>query len=275
MNLFEARKILGVDHNTSPEDIKKAYRKLAMKHHPDRDGGSEVEFKKLQEALEIVEKQNVDNDTYKSEYTFNTSSQSFHDFKEQLRKRPEEYAKQNRQVFQIIVDVTLREAFHGATKSVNLVGNMGMPVKIPAGIQDGGIAEVIDSGNFIYKVFVKFVGEFKVDYPSVSNNYAASGNATSELKVSVVKMLTGGWHKVTTLDGSVVEVRIPAGLEAGKLLKVHSKGYWKTSECKDRGDALLRIVPDIKPIKDISKEERQELLKALNEYEQSTISDGV
>ena len=42
-------KILGVDRNATPDEIKKAYRKMAAKHHPDR-GGSTEEFQKIEEA---------------------------------------------------------------------------------------------------------------------------------------------------------------------------------------------------------------------------------
>jgi len=51
--------ILGVAKNASEEDIKKAYRKLAMKHHPDRNQGeaakeAEVKFKEAKEAYEML-----------------------------------------------------------------------------------------------------------------------------------------------------------------------------------------------------------------------------
>lgn len=49
--------VLGVDRNADEETIKKAYRKLAMKHHPDRNDGdtkSEDKFKEAKEAYEIL-----------------------------------------------------------------------------------------------------------------------------------------------------------------------------------------------------------------------------
>ena len=44
---------LGLKKGASPEDIKKAYRSLAMKHHPDR-GGDEKKFKEIEEAYRTL-----------------------------------------------------------------------------------------------------------------------------------------------------------------------------------------------------------------------------
>ena len=49
--------VLGVDHSASDEVIKKAYRKVAMKYHPDRnpgDSAAEEKFKEASEAYEIL-----------------------------------------------------------------------------------------------------------------------------------------------------------------------------------------------------------------------------
>ena len=47
-------KILGVERGATDDEIKKAYRKLAHKHHPDKSGGNEAEFKKINEAYQVL-----------------------------------------------------------------------------------------------------------------------------------------------------------------------------------------------------------------------------
>lgn len=47
-------KILGVEKNASMEEIKKAFRALAHKYHPDKAGGNEAKFKEINEAYQIL-----------------------------------------------------------------------------------------------------------------------------------------------------------------------------------------------------------------------------
>jgi len=59
-------KILGVDKKATQDDVKKAFRKLAHKYHPDKKGGDEQKFKEVNEAYQILSnnKKRAEYDTY-------------------------------------------------------------------------------------------------------------------------------------------------------------------------------------------------------------------
>ncbi|MFC1802272.1 molecular chaperone DnaJ [Patescibacteria group bacterium] len=59
-------KTLGIEKNASKDEIKKAFRKLAHKYHPDKDGGNEDKFKEVSEAYSVLsdEKKRSEYDTY-------------------------------------------------------------------------------------------------------------------------------------------------------------------------------------------------------------------
>lgn len=49
--------VLGVDKGASADEIKKAFRKAAVQHHPDKEGGDETKFKEINEAYEVLKDQ--------------------------------------------------------------------------------------------------------------------------------------------------------------------------------------------------------------------------
>lgn len=54
MNKRDYYEVLGVSKSASPDEIKKAFRKAAVQHHPDKEGGDETKFKEINEAYEVL-----------------------------------------------------------------------------------------------------------------------------------------------------------------------------------------------------------------------------
>lgn len=63
-------KILGVEKSASQEEIKKAFRKMAHKYHPDKEGGDEAKFKEVNEAFQVIgnEEKRAKFDQYGSDF---------------------------------------------------------------------------------------------------------------------------------------------------------------------------------------------------------------
>lgn len=162
-------KILGVSRDATPDDIKKSYRKLARKYHPDvsREANAEEKFKQVKEAYEVLKdpKKRKAYDSIGADYnqgqgfqpppgwTFRQdqrrrsefNEKDFSDFFETLfgglgrtRERPPHPEFRERgQDQHATLELTLDEAFHGTTRLLNLQDpsqTRQVRVKIPAGV---------------------------------------------------------------------------------------------------------------------------------------------
>lgn len=74
--------ILGVEKNASKEDVKKAFRRLAQKYHPDKEGGDEAKFKEINEAYQILsdDKKRAEYDAYGRTFDQGQGGAGFGDF---------------------------------------------------------------------------------------------------------------------------------------------------------------------------------------------------
>jgi molecular chaperone DnaJ len=74
--------ILGVEKNASDDDIKKAFRKLAQKYHPDKKGGDEAKFKEMSEAYAVLsdKKRRAEYDTYGNSFSGGNAGAGFGGF---------------------------------------------------------------------------------------------------------------------------------------------------------------------------------------------------
>jgi molecular chaperone DnaJ len=122
-------KILGVDKSSSQEEIKKAYRKLALEYHPDKPTGDEVRFKEISEAYETLgdpqKRQQYELGGNAGFNPFGSGPDPFQNFENMFsnmfnsqRTRQHSHIPLN---IDLAVEITIKELYCGSQKTLNFV----------------------------------------------------------------------------------------------------------------------------------------------------------
>lgn len=250
--------VLGLAKGASEDEIKQAYRKLAMKHHPDREGGNEAKFKEIKEAYEVLS-----DSAKRKSYDSRSSEKSYKwtDFDEILKKYQfyEDIAKKKKyadydddgysNIKSVTIDIPLKDAFSGAQKNAQLY-KFGPTVKldIPPGVQQDQRVGSFTQNGVTYYVLANLKNDTNYDIDDGRHDIHSKGNIYIDVGVSPFKMICGDYVEFTCIDGGTVQVRIPEGLGAGKMLKIKERGYWTSEKREHRGDCFLRVTPVIKKL---------------------------
>ena len=232
--------ILGVQRNASSEEIKKAYKKKAMQHHPDRGGDSST-FQKIQEAYETLsdpaKKQNYDN----PQHRYNT--QNFDDL---FRRQRQQYARN--QDITIAARIDLKDVFTGKNLIANYRLHSGrsetVTIDIPAGArhndtirfqQLGDDSIPGPRGNLFVKVQI-----------SEPKNFAREDTTLyQEVKINVLDMIIGTVYTVTTLDDKRISIKIPKGTQANTKFNIQGYGFPKLNHPTKKGNLIIIVTPEI------------------------------
>lgn len=251
--------ILGLTKSALPDEIKKAYRSLAMKHHPDR-GGDESKFKQISEAYEILsdpdKKQMVDmgvdpnaqnqghSGVNQGPFEFQFGSGNFDDIFSQFGFGFRGQRQRNK-TFNIVVDITLEEVLLGKDISAEITvpgsAKRNININIPPGIENGqqikyqGLGDSsipgVLPGDLIVNVNVK-----------LHALYRREGNhIILEKTISVWDAMLGAKSKVATLDGKNLEISIPPGTQSETVLSCKGEGL-PNMRTKVRGNLLIKLV---------------------------------
>ncbi|SFV56823.1 DnaJ-class molecular chaperone CbpA [hydrothermal vent metagenome] len=185
---------LEVSQNASEAEIKKAYRKLARKYHPDICKGSDCEekFKEINAAYEVLsdKEKKAQYDQFGDQMF---GGQNFHDFS-------------RAQGGNVDLDEILRQMFSGG-------GGFG-------GFGGGGGRQSYSSGGF---------GGF-----GGAGGFHQEPNLDIEAKVTIPfnVAILGGTHSVS-VNGERFDIKIPAGVKSGEKLRVRGKGHTQNGRSGD------------------------------------------
>ena len=257
MEYVDYYKILGLDKNASTEDIKKAYRKLARKYHPDINPNNKEAHKKFQEVNEANEvlsdpekrkkydqygkdwkhaeefekaKQQQRQRTYPgggNEFFGSGGDDNFSDFFESLfggggrRERRETRFRGND--YEAQLQLSLREAFTTHQRTLTLNGK-NIRITIPAGVEDGqkirlkGHGAPGSNGGPNGDLYITFVIEEDPLFKRLGNDLYTTADV--DLYTSVL----GGETTVETMSGKL-KLKVPPGTQNDTRTRVKGKGF--------------------------------------------------
>jgi curved DNA-binding protein len=271
--MIDYYKTLGVPKTASQDEIKKAYRKLAAKHHPDR-GGDTAEFQKLEEAYRILgdETARSEYDNPQPQFQFRTENMDdifgaffrgqqgpfgFGGFNQrQMRK--------NKNI-NIRIQMTLKDILTGK----DFVGSIKLPsgreqllqLKIPKGVSAGDAIRYQGMGDDSIPNLPK--GDLVAAIEEIPHpTFERQGpNIVTNITISVFDAMLGASSTIQTLDESTLEVTIPAGITHGTVLSCNGYGLPKGTNQDHRGNMYIRVNLKVPSILDERDKQVIEVLK--------------
>ncbi len=257
-------KILGVSKGATSKEIKKRYRELAHKLHPDKNTGNkklEEEFKAVSEAYEILsdDKSRAEYDEARSLYERGgfrqpqgggqSANRDYADFFGGGGDSQDIFANlfgggrrapRRGQDLQTESTITFRESIFGTNLDLRLSSEAGTPtnitVRVPAGVKNGGKIRIrgkgapgeAGPGDLFIHLNVK-------PHPVFTHK---GENLLMSLPVTFVEATLGADIKVPTLSGEEVTVRLAPGTSNGRVLRIKGHGVKGASGV---GDLLVSV----------------------------------
>jgi len=263
MSKRDCYEVLGVNKSASDKEIKKAYKKLAMKYHPDRNPDNPVaenNFREVKSAYEIVgdeEKRQQYDDFGHGAFDENGQGRQgrggfgqhgggFDDIFGGMfnqRQQQQRYQPQPEKGSDIIatVEITLEEAVEGCVQEIKLPNNPDLlQVTIPAGIDEGQRVRVNGKGNpgSLGGGFGDLLVEVNLVEHDVFRREGRDLHCLIETPFTTAAL--GDSLKVPTFAG-FINIKIPQGTQAGRKFRIKGKGV-KAMKGDLVGDLIYEVI---------------------------------
>lgn len=269
MTFIDYYKILGVDKSASEADIKKAYRKLARKYHPDlnpNDKDAELKFKEINEANEVLSdpENRKKYDKYgkdwkhaeefekakqsqksrggsQQQYTYgNYSEGDYSDFFESMfggAGRSGRTSSFKGQDYNAELQLELEDVYKTHKRTLT-VGGKNIRLTIPAGVKNGQVIKIKGQGGEGYNNGPK--GDLYIRF-SIANHTKFkldNDNLFSTVDIDLYLAMLGGEITVDTFDGKV-KLKVQPETQNGTKVKLKGKGFPVYKKEGEFGDLYL------------------------------------
>ena len=232
---------LGVAKNATQDEIKKAFRKLASQHHPDK-GGDTQKFQEIQAAYDTLgdaaKRQQYDNPAPQFQGFAGGPQFNMGDIFAQMFGGHPGFAGQHprRNHARMSLWITLRDVLTGGHRQVavgSMAGQSTIEIDIPLGIDDGDMVQyqgLAPGGQDL-------VIEFKIHpHPQFRRDGL---NLTVDHRCSVWDMIQGGDTTVNHLDGNQLLVTVPPLTDNGTTLRLRGRGLGDRKG--NKGDLFVKL----------------------------------
>lgn len=249
---------LGLTESASQDDIKRAYRSLASKNHPDK-GGDTAKFQEIQAAYAAIETPEK-REQYDSErrnpggFRFNSSDFDVPPGMEDLFRNfgfggsspfHRHHQPRRNKDLRIQIAVNLVETLTTSTKTVSVQTTNGqrttVEVQIPQGVSSGDTVKYRELGDNFFNTLPR--GDLLVEFVVIPDQkFRVNGtDLIGRIEVSCLDAIVGGETEVTGLDGRVFLLTIPPGTQPGTLMRVKGEGLYPLNQ-NVRGNLLIEIL---------------------------------
>lgn len=234
---------LGVARTASADEIKKAYRKLASQHHPDK-GGDTKKFQEIQAAYETLgdEKKRAMYNSPQPQMPHGPGGfhQNF-DFNEIFNMFGATFHQpQQRGHARMTLWITIQDVANPGPRVVAMgtqTGTHNIEITVPQGIQDGDNVQFSGLGPGGQDLVITF--RIHPDRVWQRNG----NNVTVEHTTTVWKLIAGGTTTMMDIRGNRIELSIPPRTQPGSLLRARGRGFPDRSGTI--GDMLVRMQGEI------------------------------
>ncbi len=264
--------VLGVKKDADEKEIRKAFRGLARKYHPDLNPGdkkAEAKFKEINEANEVLS--DADNrkkyDQYGDDwkradeieshfgsrgrsrpYTWQTGggfgSDSFGGFDDLLGgfgrgRRSQAPTPPAPRRLELDIDVSLEEAYLGTKRTVTITQagqDRRIEVDIPQGVETGSVVRIKPAADQDLRLKMTLQ-----PHPIFERK---GENLFLDFPIELDEAVLGTEVEITTMTGKV-HLKIPSGCQNGQRIRLIGKGMSKLGESDTKGDMFVVVRPQM------------------------------